>query len=179
MSPLSSSCGARPRWRHRGASGVSILPHGLSSRRLQLAYQRAEDRAETQHHAVQRRGNDHRDHHRLRHLCHAHRCGQGDGLSRPLPHRLVRLRSDFYHGRPVLRRAGHDHRQVGGGLHLHLGGVRRTGGLSEAVGGDAHHPAVVAVCGVAGVCHLPPETSLPELPCARQRCEAHRLLVSQ
>ncbi|GAA6233336.1 large neutral amino acids transporter small subunit 1-like isoform X1 [Lates japonicus] len=66
----------------------------------------------------------------------------------------------------------------GGGLHLHLGGVRRTGGLSEAVGGDAHHSAIVAVCGVAGVCYLSPETSLPTLCCARQCCQAHCLPVS-
>lgn len=172
----------KSRWSDWGAASISVHLHGPRSHRHEpnhrLACQGGEDRAQTQHHPLQWRGDDHRHHHRLGHFRHSNGRGQRDGFGRALAHRLVRLWSDLHHGRPVLRWAWHHHHQVGGRLHLHPGGVRRAGSFSKAVGGDAHHPAVLAVRGVAGVCHLPSETAVPKLPRARQRSQAHRLPVS-
>lgn len=72
----------------------------------------------------------------------------------------------FFRRGAVLCRAGHHHHQVGRGLHLHPGGVRRAGCLPEALDRDAHHTAVLAVRGVPGVRQVPAQAHLPRLPCA-------------
>lgn len=58
-------------------------------------------------------------------------------------------------------------------------GVRRAGRLSQAVGGDADHQAILPVRGVAGVRHLPAQAPLPKLQCARQCRQAHCLPLPQ
>lgn len=171
----------RQRWSDCRGTIVSIHPNSPCAHQpcWRLTCQRREDCAQAQHHPLQWRGNDHRHHHRLWHFCHSNRCGQRNWLSWALPDRLVCLWSNLDHGCPVLCRAGHNHHQVRGRLHLHPGGVWWTGGLSKTVGGDAYHPAIITVCGVSGVRHLSAETTLPKLHRARQCCQAHCLPLSQ
>ena len=130
-------------------------------------------------HLPAQRGQPHRGQHdRLGHL----RVAQGRAdlqlVLRPVPGHLGHGRSVLCGGRPLLRRAGHHHHQVGRVLRLHPGGLRRLRGVHPAVDVAAHHRAHQPGGHRHHLRQLPGAATVPHLRAALRRlCELRSTAV--